>query len=356
MKLALLIPASNTDYDAQINIIKEHLPREAVLIREDELTLDWVARHKIDVLVASGLSEEWCYLLRGLEVVSIVFGSRLAYINLADIVIDYKHAEGDHYFTGPSVDFTHEPPDSFIEIVALAQKLEWDSQFFGVNVAYISCLHLSDNIYKAISRFVTDNNIDLIEYLCNCHDRRSVLIAEKEGFTFADIRLTFIKKLTNFEPSVAVDGFALKRAGEEDIPQLERMAGQLYVKSRYFFDEKFGADKAEEFYKSWIRKAVRGQFDDECWCLTQGTQVIAFCSFRYTQGDRAQIGLMGVHESFAGMGVGKLMIDSVIKILVAKGVEQVVVVTQGRNYPAQNLYQSAGFRTQETQLWYHKWR
>jgi hypothetical protein len=33
----------------------------------------------------------------------------------------------------------------------------------------------------------------------------------------------------------------------------------------------------------------------------------------------------------------------------------VLVVTQGRNYAAQRLYQRNQFRTCEVQLWYHKW-
>jgi hypothetical protein len=33
----------------------------------------------------------------------------------------------------------------------------------------------------------------------------------------------------------------------------------------------------------------------------------------------------------------------------------VTVVTQGRNLPAQRLYQSRGFRTQRLQVWHHLW-
>ena len=39
----------------------------------------------------------------------------------------------------------------------------------------------------------------------------------------------------------------------------------------------------------------------------------------------------------------------------AKGIKKIFVVTQGRNYMAQRLYQSAGFKTFSTELWYHKW-
>ncbi len=356
MKLGLVIPDSNTDYDIQLKKIKGNLPGETLFIAANDLTLEIIEREAVAVVIASSLSKDWCYLLRGLGVVTIVFGRREYYYELVDIVIDYKYTEGDHYFTGSSVDFNRESPASFVEVAALAKTLDWDSRFFGVNVAYVSCLHLSENIYKAISRYVVDNNIQLIEYLCNCHDRRSVLIAEKEGFTFVDIRLTFIKELENIKPVVPANDFVFRKATEEDVHKLEMMAGQIYTKSRYFFDDKFGANKAQEFYESWIRKAVRGEFDDECWCLTEGELIVAFCSVRYAQSKSAQIGLIGVHEAFVGRGIGRRMVERVIEMLAEKGIAELTVVTQGRNYSAQNLYQSVGFRTKETQLWYHKWR
>ncbi len=356
MKLGLITPASNADYDVQINKAKEQLQGVALVVAEKDFSLDTMERERIDVVIASNPSKEWCYLLRGLGVVTTVFGPREEYYDLADIVIDYKCVEGDHYFTGASVDFTRQSPASFAEVVELVKKLDWDSQFFGVNVAYVSCLHLSENINKAISRYVVSNDIHLIEYLCNCHDRRSVLIAEREGFNFVDIRLTFSRALTGLKPLAPDVGLAFRKAGESDIKKLELMAEDMYAKSRYFFDDNFGAGKAREFYRSWIGKAARGQFDDECWCMAEDDLIGAFCSIRYAQGSTATIGLLGVDKAFAGRGIGRQMVARVMEMLAAKGITELSVVTQGRNYAAQNLYQSAGFRTKETQLWYHKWR
>lgn len=356
MKLGLVLPVGDADYDGQVNRIKDHLPAETLFIPTTMLTLDLLERERPAVVVAANLPKQWCYLLRGLGIVTIVFGERDYYYDLVDIVVDYKCIEGSHYFTGPNVDFTRESAASFVEVAELVKSLEWDTKFFGVNVAYVSCLHLSDNIYKAISHYVAAHNIQLIEYLCNCHDRRSVLIAEKEGFTFVDIRLTFARKLAGFAASASSDSWTFRKANEADIPELEMMASEIYTKSRYFFDEKFGTSKAQEFYKSWIRKAVTGDFDDECWCLADGTDIGAFCSIKYTEESAAQIGLIGVQKAYAGRGLGRRMVESVMTMLADKGIADLAVVTQGRNYSAQNLYQSVGFRTRETQLWYHKWR
>ena len=47
--------------------------------------------------------------------------------------------------------------------------------------------------------------------------------------------------------------------------------------------------------------------------------------------------------------------NKVIEELYKDGITYIDVVTQGRNYSAQRLYQRCGFITQSTELWYHKW-
>ena len=57
----------------------------------------------------------------------------------------------------------------------------------------------------------------------------------------------------------------------------------------------------------------------------------------------------------SGRGIGNILIKNILKLLEKKKYKRVIVVTQGRNYAAQRLYQSAGFQTCATELWYHKW-
>lgn len=356
MKTALLLPDSNDDYDIQLQRIRPFVSSETLCIPSTCLSVELIQKEGIVVVISSSLSEELCYMLRGLGLVTIVFGSRPYYSDLADIVIDYKLTNGYHYFTGHAFDFTRVSPASFAEVPLLVKRLDWDTHFFGINVAYISCLHLTENIYKAVSDFADTYNIQLIQYLCNCHDRNSVLVAEKGGFTFVDIRLTFFKSLINMQEVESLDGLTHRKAVEDDIQSLERMAGRLYKHSRYFFDQRFGPDKPREFYESWIRKAVKGEFDHECWCLLEEEKIVAFCSVRYEQEKSAQIGLIGVHEACTGRGLGKHILKCTMSKLAKSGIVELTVVTQGRNYPAQNLYQSVGFKTKESQLWYHKWR
>jgi len=49
------------------------------------------------------------------------------------------------------------------------------------------------------------------------------------------------------------------------------------------------------------------------------------------------------------------MIGQSLELLRQEGITHAEVVTQGRNYGAQRMYQRCGFVTRTTELWYHKW-
>jgi ribosomal protein S18 acetylase RimI-like enzyme len=290
-----------------------------------------------------------------LNIVSITLGERDNYYGLADIVIDCKHHDSKRYFVSPEHSICNNPDFPFPEIAQLIKKLDWDSDFFGFNVAFLSCKHLTDNIYARIERFLRAENIRLVEYLCNCHDARSVRVAEDKGFRFTDIRLQFSRSLEQV-PAVEIPGhLVFGMADEGHIPRLREIAHGIYLDSRYHFDSNFDQERVVEFYKNWVEKAVWGQFDHECWCLFHDGAPEAFCTVRYGSGKRSTIGLVGTSREQQNQGLGKLLLFKVLSHLGGKGYQEVVVVTQGRNYAAQNLYQGAGFHTKVTQLWYHKW-
>ena len=198
-------------------------------------------------------------------------------------------------------------------------------------------------------------DIRLIEYVCNCHDKKSVRLAEKNGYEFKDIRLTYEKKLTR-KDNVEVSGknqFGIAQA--EHIPALREISRNLYLDSRYYFDSNFDRDRIAEFYMDWVEKAVKKEYDDECYVFLINQVPIAYCSVKYNSDDLAQIGLVGVSNDQTGKGLGGLLMQNVCNSLIEKGCKRIRVVTQGRNYPAQRLYQKSGFLTYSTELWYHKW-
>jgi len=342
-------------YFEELNCAKQQYDSNAQFVHEDVLSVDVIEKDNIGVIVTTGLSKQWYKALKGMDVVTITLGKDCVYEGLSDIVIDCFGSNKKMYFSSEDYLICNNDKINFNEIFNIITKLNWDSGFFGFNIAYLSCLHLTSSIWSQSKKFVDKNNIKLIEYLCNCHDARSVRLAEKNGFHFVDIRLNFVISLNKMIECKTINSTNVKQAQVEDIPVLRSIAENIYKDSRYFFDGNFDENKVNEFYQSWVEKAVKGEFDDECWCLYEENVATAFCTVRYHVNDVASIGLVGVSSNSTGKGHGKNILASTLKYLKNKGINSVNVVTQGRNYAAQNLYQSVGFRINTSQLWYHKW-
>ena len=235
--------------------------------------------------------------------------------------------------------------------------LDWDTDFFGFPVAQVSSNRLSRNELDHVDEFCRDSGVRLLQFKCEAHHRPSVLAAEEFGFHFADVRMTYRQKLDGW-PNDLRDfpkGMLFRRGTENDIDFLRDIITDLYTHSRYFFDTNFPRDRVQEFYRSWIEKAVRGEFDDLAWVISNGCQPQGFCSVAYSEEHQANIGLVGVSPSSTGQGLGGLLMRNVLTELSEYGVEEVSVVTQGRNYAAQRLYQRVGFAIDQIEIYYHRW-
>jgi len=345
------------ELDCLFNICKKdnlNLTQRAQL---NNVSADYLVDNSIEVVISNGLPKEWYLITKGLKIVTITLDNLEKYHDYPDIVIDFKSLDNNRYFTGSDYSICNniDMEADFLEIINLIVKMEWDSDFWGYNVAFLSSRHLTENIIFNINKFIRKENIKLIEYLCNCHDNRSVIIAEQHGFHFTDIRLSF-EKILNEKKDVKLDeGIIFNKAKEKDIPVLKDISIDLYKDSRYFFDTNFDINKAREFYQSWVVKAVQGTFDDECYCLYDNAQPIGFCTIKYGISDSASIGLFGLSKKYQRKGLSKKLLELVLNELINKKISRATVVTQGRNYLAQRLYQKAGFLTRSTELWYHKW-
>ena len=233
--------------------------------------------------------------------------------------------------------------------------LKWDSHFFGFNVAAIKKQIRNPKAMSSVNKFIKKNKVRLVQYLCNCHDPEVVDIAEKYNFNFKDIRITFFKELKRKEKIYLKKDLKFKKAKNEDINKIMAISSTLYRASRYYFDKKFNRKKIKFFFKNWVEKGVKGNYDDECVCLLKNKKIIAFCTLRYFGKTRANIGLFGVARKYIGKGNGQYFLSMIFNYLRKKNMNMITVVTQGRNYRAQNLYQKMGFRIKKTELWYHKW-
>lgn len=337
------------------------------------------------VVITKNISPELLYVFKANEIVIICFGYDKDYDEIIDIFIDPLSEQNNRYFSGKRyllIDALDKSLEDFVEksynqkyediiselkyfesdigsipdIIGLVTKLEWDTEFFGKNVAYLSCLKLTESIAKNVENYCKKEKIDVLEYLCNCHDQKSVRVAEKYGYNFVDIRLTYENKIINFEmPFEIPQGYYVAKGEKKDIDNLKKIASRSYLDSRYYYDSNFPQEKISEYYQSWVEKATLGTFDDYAYVLYHNNNAIGFCTIKIIMEGRARIGLVGLSEKYCSEGLGKQLLIYSLNDLKNNGTTYVQVTTQGRNYAAQRLYQRVGFITKSTELWYHKW-
>ena len=372
-------------YRATLEYIMENLSNATIYkFANNQDLLKYVIEHSFSSVISTNeIPSDTAFLLKGVGLVQIVIGMSKELMDISDIIIDPLIRNSEKYLTGtgyllPSLltdipvksladiigidtetlieEVSHNKAENdLLDIAQLCQKLQWDSNYFGINVGYLSCLRLTPNIEKHVKKFVWKEKIDLLEYRCNCHDRESVVTSEKNGYSFVDIRLTYENVLKNNNKVCERKHYSIRKGCDCDIEKLQKIATDIYKDSRYYFDDNFDKDKVITFYVDWVAKAIKGQFDDYAYVLYHNKEPIGFCTIKEIRKKVARIGLFGMNSEYRGEGLAKYLLGRSLQNLSEQGFDYVEVVTQGRNYAAQRLYQKCGFVTKSTELWYHKW-
>jgi ribosomal protein S18 acetylase RimI-like enzyme len=108
-------------------------------------------------------------------------------------------------------------------------------------------------------------------------------------------------------------------------------------------------------YEIWIEKSLSGFAQA---VLVKGApghpEGFITCDIELTEA-KGKIGLVGVSRSARGRGAGQALVQASLHWFARQEMNSVQVVTQGRNIPAQRLYQKCGFLIKEVRFWYHCW-
>lgn len=234
------------------------------------------------------------------------------------------------------------------ETLPMIKKLDWDSEFFGLNIASINT-ESNDIDFGSIENFVKENKIEFVQACCQTSDRTLINKLEKEGFNFCDLRVTYSIDLRKISPEKGKIIFA----DENDIPAIKEIAGKVFLQDSRYNYEKFDIEKVKEFYQTWAEKAVYGTFDDFCLKSKDNGSLTGFISGKFREGI-ANIGLVGVSENYQGKGVGTELMKGFFDYCLKKGVSNVEVVTEGRNLRANNYYIKSGYGLKSIESWYYK--
>jgi len=239
---------------------------------------------------------------------------------------------------------------------SICEYLEWDSEFFGYRIARVLGSKISSRQARRIDAWCTDNRIECLYFLAVPTDVETARTATRYGFTLVDVRLTFaMNSLMNTQFAAISEGVRIRTPREDDMPALQRIARASSTVSRFFFDNRFENDAAERLYDTWITKSCKG-YAEHVLVAELADAPVGYITCHVDSAERkGRIGLVGVDEMVRGRSIGTSLTLAALGWFRDQRVESIEVITQGRNIPAQRLYQRCGFRTQNLELWFHKW-
>jgi dTDP-4-amino-4,6-dideoxy-D-galactose acyltransferase len=204
------------------------------------------------------------------------------------------------------------------------KKLTWDSDFFGFGIAQLEEMTEKILDLQFVDEFAKSNNIRLVQALSDLKNTKFIEILENSGFHYVDTRIDFVMEL-NKKDNKNINWL---QANESDIEDIKSIADSLFMQSR-FYHTMFDTDKANELFKLWAEKAVKGEFDNLCLKSTlNGTEELTgFVTIKFLNEKDARIGLIGVSKNHLGKGIGTYLIDSAITFLKENDFEKLYIAT-----------------------------
>jgi len=234
--------------------------------------------------------------------------------------------------------------------------LDWDTDFFGHKIARANVRQLDNNTYSQLESQCKSEKIQCLYFLADSDHPSTIRLLEDNDFRFVDIRSDFIHSgyIPNIPPLPS--NISLRASSSDDLQTLSSIAQDAYSQSRFYVDPNFDNQRVSDMYDIWLSKSINHDLADYVVVAELENTAVGYvtCSIDKSK-NTGKIGLVGVAESAQGKKLGTHMVVHAIQWFIQNGIDTIMVTTQGRNIPAQRLYQRCGFITHTQQLWYHKW-
>jgi dTDP-4-amino-4,6-dideoxy-D-galactose acyltransferase len=231
--------------------------------------------------------------------------------------------------------------------------LAWDTEFWGERIARVETRTVTSESLRTIDDWCLDQGVACVYLLLDAADPTSTLAAERAGFFFTDVRVTFEADLGARRSWTGHVGLRSARADDRD--RLAHLARISHGVTRFFHDPHFDNERCGELYAQWMLSSLDGGADTIIVADADGVAAGYVTCEVEKDGELGRIGLIAVEPSSQGRGLGLALCEAAFDWFAGAGATRAEVVTQGRNVAAQRVFQRAGARTVATELWFHKW-
>lgn len=229
---------------------------------------------------------------------------------------------------------------------------EWDSAFFGYPVASVA---FGAPPAPADIRAAVDTarraGIRLLYLFMPPVDSSLRHAVEREGAKAVGRKVDYSKSVRTPPPAA---GSGNDIAGcRESTPQLEALALQSGVCSRFRVDDGFRNHEFERLYREWLDSSLRGDGGKQVFIAGDVSAPRGLITVE--PGAIARIGLLAVDARQRGGGLGHRLVAEAERFCHLHHYDELRVATQAENPGACRFYGSCGFqRISETEI-FHVW-
>jgi len=237
----------------------------------------------------------------------------------------------------------------------LVEYLNWDSQFFGVNIGRtrIDISHLQPKSLDKALNEARANNIKCLYVEIPFGIPEVLAYCAENGFFLVDLKTTLENKIDIKDTRASSINITYKLE-DEYYPSLTEIVKQISIQSRFSYDLKFGREKSRLLYEEWLRVSFYEKYCDYFIVYVEDEKPAGFITVKIKNG-YPFIDLLGVLDEKRGKSIGKCLINEAERKLSEVQYNTMNVVTQGHNIGALRTYQSMNFRIKSINIFYHKW-
>jgi len=232
--------------------------------------------------------------------------------------------------------------------------LEWDSNFFGFNVAKIAPKKLDFAELRKILRNLKKRNVSLVYWGSDNTDKESQEAAKSLNGVPTGQKKTYILDLKvlnttifSLPPDVQLEKYCKKEPNSDLINLI--IQGGTY--SRFYIDPKINKKQYEDLHKLWIANSVE---KNNIFVINASNKIIGFVSLN-EKDKRGNIDFIVVDETYRGKGLGTALMNHAHNWFVSKDYEIVQADTQQENINACNMYEKLGYHIEKIENFYHFW-
>jgi dTDP-4-amino-4,6-dideoxy-D-galactose acyltransferase len=238
------------------------------------------------------------------------------------------------------------------------QILEWDSAFFGFTVARILPPRMKGNDLAHTLAEMKADGVTLAYWASDPADDESQASARSNHAFLADRKVTFVMSAQEIQ-AVAGNPTGSDLPVEEypdtvPTPELEELALQAGIFSRFRIDTRIPEERFAALYKIWINRSVAREIAAAVFVVRHEGKIAGMVTVGEKNG-RADIGLIAVDESLRGRNAGTALVKAAQNWGVSMGYSFAQVVTQGENKPACRFYEKCGYKVDKVENIYHFW-